>query len=426
MKKATILAIFLVGILALCGLASAAPSVEYVKINGDIFESGDTLALERGEALDIKVKLQAVTDEEDIEITADILGYEYSDYNAISDRVHIMDMQAGDTEYENLGVTLPQRAEKDRYDLRIRIGGRTGASEEYLINLRVKDARHKILIQDIVFSPEGSVMSGRALLAAVRIKNYGENDEKSIKVTVKMPELGISASDYIDELDYDATDGTATTSEELYLRIPSCVKAGEYTVIAEVSYDEGYEVITKETSILVTEDELCPAKVAKEDTKAPKTVISVGSTAQDVAAGEGGVIYPLTISNSGAESKAYTIVVEGVDAWGQARISPTATAVLAPGEAKAFYVYVSANENAGAGEKMFSITVKSGDETLKQIPVKANVVESQTSWSKLKRGLEIGFVILVVLLVILGLIIGFNKLREDKNEEDMEETETYY
>ena len=43
----------------------------------------------------------------------------------------------------------------------------------------------------------------------------------------------------------------------------------------------------------------------------------------------------------------------------------------------------------------------------------------------MKRGLEIGLIILVVLLVILGLIIGFNKLKGSDEEESGEE-KTYY
>ena len=52
-------------------------------------------------------------------------------------------------------------------------------------------------------------------------------------------------------------------------------------------------------------------------------------------------------------------------------MSPSNVVVLGPNEAKAVYVYVSANEDATAGEQLFALKVKSGDDTLKEITLKA-------------------------------------------------------
>jgi uncharacterized membrane protein len=91
------------------------------------------------------------------------------------------------------------------------------------------------------------------------------------------------------------------------------------------------------------------------------------------------------------------------------------------------YVYVTANKDAAAGERMFIAKVKSGEETLKEIGLKANVKEAAASnWSKLKTALEVAVAILVVLLVILGLVIGFSKLKGEKEEEAGEAGQTYY
>jgi hypothetical protein len=98
---------------------------------------------------------------------------------------------------------------------------------------------------------------------------------------------------------------------------------------------------------------------------------------------------------------------------------------LNSGESKAVFVHVSASENAQAGAQVFSVAVKSGDSTLKELALNANVVggKSAAGASKVKRGLEVGLVVLVVLLVILGLVIGFNRLKESGDEED---GQTYY
>ena len=67
--------------------------------------------------------------------------------------------------------------------------------------------------------------------------------------------------------------------------------------------------------------------------------------------------------------------------------------------------------------------VSSGNELLKEVTLKANVVQNAESAS-LRQGLQIGLVVLVVLLVIVGLIVGFSRLKND--DSDKEEDETYY
>ena len=412
-----LLAIFLVSFLAV-GMVSALPTVKQVKIDGDVFETGDSLEVERGAEIDIRVKLNASNDETDIEISAEILGYEYSDHDPIFARVHTFDLDAGDTTYKDLTINLPDKMDKDYYDLRVTVGTRTGSAFEGLYRLHLKGIKHSLIIKDVVFNPEASVESGRALLTTVRVKNIGEKDEESVKVKVTIPELGLSASDYVDEIE----DGESETSEELYMRIPECVEAKDYKVIVTVEYDEAYETVSTEKMITVTGD-VC----ATEEPVEKKTVITVGPETQDVAQGAS-VIYPLTISNAGSTARTYVVSIDGAETWSTVEVTPSNLVVLNAGESKAVYVSVTANDDATAGEHMFVLSVKSGDTTLKQVTLKADVTEELSGAISLKRGLEIGVIILIVLLVILGLIIAFNKLRETGEEEPegSEKGETYY
>ena len=412
-----LLTIFLVSVLAI-GMVSALPNVEYIKINGDEFIDGDQLEVERGDELDIRIKLSAGVNEKDIEIRAEVLGYEYSDHEPIFDRVHTFDLDANDTVYKDLTISLPYKMDKDYYDLRVTVGTRTGSSDENTFRLHLKGVKHSLIIRDVIFNPEPSVESGRALLTTVRIKNIGEKNEESIKVKVTIPELGLSASDYIDDLD----DGESETSEELYIRIPECIEAKDYKVKITLEYDEGYEVVSTEKMITVTGD-VCAAEAPVEK----KTVITVGPETQDVAQGAS-VIYPLTISNAGNTARTYVVSIDGTETWSTVEVTPSNLVVLNAGESKAVYVSLTADDDATAGEHMFVLSVKSGDTMLKQVTLKADVTEEKPSGIlNLKRGLEIGVIILVVLLVILGLIIGFNKLREKEEEpEESEKGETYY
>lgn len=452
-----------------CNTALAVPTINYVKINDIEYVNGDNIVAEKGETLDIILKVTASQAEDDVEIEADILGYEYNDHDdeEISDSTHTFDLQAGRTDSKKLTLKIPTKLEKDQYDLRVRVGGRTGTAIEYLYRLTIEGVRHSLNIRDVVLVPESSIKAGRTLLASARIQNLGEKDEEDIRVKMSIPELGVHATAYIDELEED----DSTESEQLYMRIPSCAKAGNYQLITAVEYDEGYEEIEEKTSIEIVPDEdddtcAAPAGVnvnvgtttsttttsstqtgttttsTTSTQTAPKTIISVGMLTQEIQKGEGGVIYPVTISNMGKDSQSYTVLAAGTESWATSKISPTNMAVLDSGEAMTFYVYVAANEDAAPGEHVFTLSVKNGETTLKDISLSANVIEvagqeqdgkesSQTGWNKLKSGFQISLVVLVVLLVILALIIGVNKLRkdDDEDEEDSDEEEegqTYY
>ncbi len=419
-KSFSVIAVLVLTLIAMTGIATAVPvSVDEVKINGDEVSSGETLYVERGDALEIKTKMTATGDASNVELRAFIAGYEYSDHEKTSDSAHIFDLENGLTYKKTFTIDLPTKLDKDNYKLRFYVVDRNGESTEKEFNLKVGSQRHALNIKDVVFSPEGTVKAGRALLSTVRIKNIGEKDEDGIKVKMSIPELGIRASEYIDEIEADET----KTSEELLMRIPKSVKAGEYTAIASVEFDEGYETSTKEFTIKVESD----AAAQEASTSSQQIILSVAETPQDIAKGKGGAIYPLTISNTGSTSKTFTINAEAGE-WASVRISPSNHLVVGPNQAEAAYIYVSASEEAQAGEQVFSLSVKSGENTLKTISLKANVVESAKagSWDKVKKGLEIGLVVLVVLLVILGLIIGFNRLKADDEDEDLEAGQTYY
>ena len=112
-------------------------------------------------------------------------------------------MKSGVSYIKKLTLTLPERMTQNTYTLFVRVEDNSGtlAEKEGDFKLEVDAADHAIQIRDIILSPEDQVKAGRALLASVRVKNRGESTEEDLKVKVSIPELGVSASDYIDELD---------------------------------------------------------------------------------------------------------------------------------------------------------------------------------------------------------------------------------
>ncbi|MFH2028518.1 MAG: putative S-layer protein [Nanoarchaeota archaeon] len=428
LKSLCIMVLFVVSILAVASMASAAVTINSVEVDGRDFEAGsvNTINVEKDGGIEIRVTATQNSNVtvSDVQISAYIRGNER---DLVEDITDTFDMKSGVSYVKKLSLDLPLRMDQKTYTLIVRAEDNTGELQNELrFALEVDAASHAIQIKDIILSPENSVKAGRALLASVRIKNMGESSEEDLKVKVSVPELGISASDYIDELDAEGGNDDSTTSEELYLRIPDCAEAGEYTVRACVEYDDGDEEQCETTSIEVVEGDICPTVTSATTSPAAesKTIITIGPETQEIKAG-GNAAYSVTLTNQGTESKSYTISADGAS-WATMTLTPTNVIVLSPGESKSVFVNVVADESI-SGDQMFSVTISSGDKVLKQVPLKASVTKEAASsgLSSIKRGLEIGLVILVVLLVVLGLIIGFNKLKGSDDDKEGKE-ETYY
>lgn len=417
MRKNIILAIFVATIMIVSSiLANATPTTEYVKINGDQANANDQLIVERGDTLDIRVRVNALNgSESNVNIEAYIDGYEYSDREPVSDSAEIFDMDAGDTKTVDLSIKIPLKAEKDYYDLKVRVGTRRGLSEETVYRINLKGTRHEMLIKDILMPSQ--VQAGRGLFANVKIENIGQKDEQDITIKFKISDLKIEEFTTIDELEAD----DSTTSEDIVALIPECAKPGKYDVTVSIEFNE-YDIVSKTEQIEVIGSDVCEAQTTGAQA-GEKTVISVPG-AQDVAQGSA-VAFPIMIQNMGAKSKTYVITVsKAVDAFGQANIQPSNVIIVGPQKTETVFVYVKTNENAQIGQKDFTATITSGEEK-KDVMLSANVVKASASSGDLKNALEIGLVILVIILVIAGLIIGFNKLKP-KEEEKSEIGQTYY
>ncbi len=421
-KLLCMLFVFIISVL-MSSVAFAAITVDFVKVNGDEVKKTATnfvLDVDRGDELDVKVRLSSDKDLKDVQVEAVLRGID-SDDN-VDDITDTFDMKTNVSYTKTLALPLIQKIDQDKYKLRIRISDRDSAAVEETYELDISTKRHEVEVRDVVLSPDKEVKAGRALLATVRVRNRGEKEEDGVKVVVSVPKLGVSAADFIDELEKEGDDDDQATTEEMFLRIPEDAETGEYDVVVDVYFDDGDKKSTYRTAIFVEgeEGDAMPAKA--ED----KTIITVAADKQSAAKGSEAA-YPIALTNAGAASKTYTVKADGAASLGL-RVSQNVL-LLEPGESEVFTVYASPKADAAAGDQMFTVTISSGDKVLKQLPLSINVQESKASGaSKVKRGLEVGLVVLVILLVIIGLIIGFSKLRGNEEEEGKEgkEGKEYY
>ncbi len=421
------LMLLLVAIFAMASVSAQIVSIDEVEFDDDEVSPSSSTEIrnfERPEdGVEVKVHFTALEDAEEVEVEVELTGYDDSN-DRVRDTEYIDEIKVGETYVERLTLDFPWDMTQDYYTLRVYICPRSGDCVEETYELDIEAVEHGFAIKDVDFSPGLTVEAGRALLTTVRVENFGdEEDNEGVKVKVSIPELGLSASDYLDEVDED----DSVSSEELYIRVPSETAAGTYDVEVSVTYDDGDETVTEEYSLTVTAAE---EATATEEAVESKTVITVGPEAQDMTAGQGGAVYPITLTNAAGEAKTYVVSVSGYDSWGSVRIDPSNVVVLGEGETQTVYLFVSANEEA-SGSYTFAVTVSAGSEALKQMLLTANVegapaeAEETSSSDSVKKGLMVGLAVLAILLVILGLIVVVNKLRQD-DEEDEKESKTYY
>ena len=432
-KLLSLLTVFLIGVL-MSSVALAVTTIDFVKVNGDeVFDTDDIdnpnfiLDVDRGDDLNIKIRLSqnGSTKLNDVQVEAVLRGIDSR--QTVDDVTDTFDMKPNVSYTKRLTLPLIDKIDQDGYKLRIRISDRDNPTLEQTYELDIGTKRHDVEIRDVVLSPDTEVKAGRALLVTVRIRNRGDKDEDGVKVVVSIPGLGISAADFIDELEKEDDDDDQATTEEMFLRIPDNAETGEYTLRVEVFFDDGDKKNSKETTIFVLGQDKAVAKPKADE----KTIITVAVGKQSVVRDGAEAAYPIALTNAGTSSKTYTVSADGA-AWANFRVSPSNVLVIDAGDSKAFTVFVSADANAPTGDQTFTVTINSGDKVLKQLPLSINVQdEGQVSGvSKVKRGLEVGLVVLVILLVVIGLIIGFSKLRGDgdgdEEEEGKEEGKEYY
>ncbi|MBD3259923.1 putative S-layer protein [Candidatus Woesearchaeota archaeon] len=404
--------VLLLSLVAATVTVNAVPiAVDFVKLDGDIISTDEVIEVDRNTDLNLKVKVIGLADADDIRLSAEIHGFEHG---VITDASDIFDIDAGESRTVNLDMHLPSRMDRDDYLLRVFAFDKRSSLFQLNFNLNIDTARHGLEVRDVSFSPGSTVQAGRSLLTTVRIENQGEQDEE-VKVTVAVPELGLQASDFIDEIESDEI----TTSEELFIRIPNCAEPGQYTAEITLSYNDDYDTMTEQRTIFVEDGGLCSIEAPAEE----KALIAIGQPKNSVAPGER-LTYPITITNAGDSASSYALDIQGAAGWATVEVNPSNVMTLKPGEIKSAFVYLTPMAGI-TGTQAFSLSVNSGDETLKQVTLTGEIdgtpaVEPVKKKSTV-RALTIGLIVVIVILIIIGLIVAFSRMKGNEDFEEFEE-----
>lgn len=397
-----------------------------VQVNDIEVETGDliSLAADRREELEIRIVLQGNEANADVEVEASIRG---DDTFQVIDNSDVFRVLPNTRHVKTLKLALPPSMDEGTYFLRVAVYDRASAGKIFNYFVTVEPRRHDIVIRDVTFNPSDEVGAGRAMIAIMRITNYGQETEDNIRVTVAIPELGISTSDYIDEVDRD----DSISSEELLLRIPVNAITGTYPVVASIDYHDGFKHESRQFQIRVSGIAAPRSGVGEPETPAEeakaRTVVNIGPQSQDAARGEGGAIYPITLENQGTTSKSYTILVSGAESFATVRISPSNLVVVEPGETKQVFVYAAARDGATLGSHMFNLEIAAGNKVLQQVPLTLNIVEAQTRAKSMGVNLKSGLTALLVLLILAGIVLAMMLVNGKKVPiAETEMNKTYY
>ena len=395
--------------LSVIGIANALPvTLQQVEIDGTtvVQNAFNQLSIERGQTYDLRIRFTPFDRVRNAEVRAFISGYEFSDIDSIDDRTPVFDADTNVTYVKRLTVRIPDELDQDSYKLRIVISDRFGDDLTADYNLQIDAPRNSLKIDDVILNPSSSVRAGSSLLARVRVDNKGERNQEDVRVTITLPELGVSGTQYLSEIKSDETEET----EEILLRLPRCAKAGTYDATIDVEFSNRHRKISEKKSITVLPDETCT-----QDTPVPSANIG-GSQIQTVNAGDA-ALFPLTVTNPTRSSKTFTISVPAIPAsdWAEVTITPTSTLVLAGGQSQTVSVNVQTNEDAPAGAHSLVTTVTNGN-AQQQVTLTTTVIAQGGA----RTAFAIVLMILLVLLVAIVIIIGIAYAR------DREKTQTYY
>ncbi len=247
-------------------------------------------------------------------------------------------------------------------------------------------------------------MQGRSLVATVTVMNNRQYDVNDLRVKLEVPRLGLYSTDTIGSLP-----AGRIASRELVTRLPECAPATVTDVVAIVERQYGprqVEVFNAPVRVKIAPSGLCGDTAPDAD----RTIIDIIEL-QDVNPVEG-ALYPFTIRNNEAESKAYLLSLSKIDDWGYGEIYPGSVIVVPPGETRDGAIRVWSKPE-WTGRQSFLFTVQARDDA-KEILLGADITPAQQSMDAgIPPGLRLllGLLAFLAVLLVLGAIVLFLRRR---------------
>lgn len=379
--------------------------IEEIRVDNIRIGSLDSLQVLNGAVLDVQVRFTATESFDNARLRTSIDGYEH---RVLDDSTEIFQVSEGRTYIKNMQIALPADMRSER-DYLLRIFGANSLSGVTYKELRlfVDTQRHRVDVLDLIMTPSSGVEPGQNIIANVRLQNRGQKAQDSIRVSVQIPELGISESSYVSNLNQNQ----AITSDDMLLFIPDSARAGSYTAYATLTYNDGYT----ETSEAFSLNILAPRTVQEQD-----LLVSFRNNLE-LREGEQRT-FEVVIANPNRNSKPISLAAqEGT--WANVEVSPTLQ-MIQGGSSSTFTVTVTPKAGV-SGERNVVLFVKEGTNTVSEVTINTYVAPSQgTNW--LNVVLAVLLVLLIIILLALVIAIARRKGDSGKRNDDVSTNEEYY
>jgi len=377
-KNFAVLFVAALALLLVVPAVSAFAKIQYVETDSVVLlPTGTVFSVEAGRTLDLRVIFNTSANEDDVRVTARVLGE--SDLES----TERFDVLANRTYSKWLQLTLPNDLDEldKNFILEVQVESQSRIGDILTATFAVQRANDALEFLSV--ESDSKVSPGQNFAIDVVVKNRGRNDAEDTFVKASIPELGISKKIFLEDLgaldqsDEDLEDDSIEGT--ILLRIP-----GLYTIKLEAFSDDAEASATRRVEVV----------------SGSSSGAVVSSTTSKTFAVNADGKYTLTIVNSGNEIMVYNLIVDAddgltVDLDDSVVVVPAGSSKTVTATARAnregeynFKVNVHGADNALVGEQEFTAKVEG-----RAVSGNAAVV--------LTIILAIVFVVLLVVLIVL-------------------------
>ena len=383
-KNFAVLFVAALALLLVVPAVSAFAKIQYVETDSVVLlPTGTVFSVEAGRTLDLRVIFNTSANEDDVRVTARVLGEP-----GLYESTERFDVIAGRLYSKWLQLTLPNDLDEldKNFILEVQVESQSRIGDILTATFAVQRANDALEFLSV--ESDSKVSPGQNFAIDVVVKNRGRNDAEDTFVKASIPELGISKKIFLEDLgaldqsDEDLEDDSIEGT--ILLRIPSDAAAGLYTIKLEAFSDDAEASATRRVEVV----------------SGSSSGAVVSSTTSKTFAVNADGKYTLTIVNSGNEIMVYNLIVDAddgltVDLDDSVVVVPAGSSKTVTATARAnregeynFKVNVHGADNALVGEQEFTAKVEG-----RAVSGNAAVV--------LTIILAIVFVVLLVVLIVL-------------------------
>jgi uncharacterized membrane protein len=395
MKHAKILSFVAIFVVVLALTAVVPVAAQFVNVTGvtvDGVENAGSkvVAGQVSEKVPVLVEFVANEDAEDVEVRIEIDGLPGPD---VSERVDLGHVLAGRTYVARFTLPLPEASdirdltEDLSLDVEISAHAQDDVRESYDLTLQ----RELYSLEVLSVEVDERVLAGDRLALEVVVENNGHERLDNVYVKASIPELGVSRTVYVEDLDsvdeedHDSLD--TSRSRRLYLTVPRAALPGIYTLeVKAYTHDSDYASTTVERQVVVDGAE---------------TGVVPTTTARTVEVGEE-TTFNVVLLNPHGRMVVYSLTPEQTSGL----IVDVAEPVVAvPADSSVTVkVRVKATESVAEGTHLVTVHATSESGLEKQVNLTLHVEDAKTATNTvaiLTVVLAIIFVVLLVILIVL-------------------------